>query len=603
MTATEPQTRYSQVAWTVFTAVIIVWSQRFTDYSYSKDVVLCIGLCVLAGMHLRLPSPIAQMPRFLLCLALLILCGAIVHSVMGSPVEFSGMVVRRTTQYLLVVLLAFYLLVGIQRVSAESFVRSVLVVTTIVVSILAWIQYFNLAPGLFPVYPEQPYPIYSVFGNQNLLGGWIALGIPALLAGLDKERRPNLSFWTMLVLFVSTLLLTGSRSAWLAAFIGCAVVVPRLYSKRTFAVVGSLVFATAILVTLLEPEGTLHRLLGSFGSDDVGAQTRVWIWLGAGAMIRDHAILGIGPGNFPYLNPQVLGDVLRSHESIGQVHHTVDTWLVHSTPLELVVEFGLLGASICAGWVVLLVRGRSGAMWGSAVAFALFAALNSINTSTPHLLIGLLIIATLPSTKWVSVNGTGVRQPARAIPFCLALVVATLVTVQVILVLAPDFRHERARAVFRDTGISIETQNAYNAAVYGPFPSPYAQLELALLYLNDENSTREEREIALGLLEKAEVRIDTGELHLAMGTILIDLGLRDEALASFEQGMKRWPRYRPGWEQWIHAAPPESRSSILERAHDALPDHEYIILRGNVDELPGLDGQQSDDIDSDRVTP
>jgi len=171
--------------------------------------------------------------------------------------------------------------------------------------------------------------VYSTLGNPNVLGTYFVLILPFATVFLIAARGRVLRLFSMLALLAmgAALVLTYSRGAYLGILIAMALFFV-LLDKRLI-VPGILAVGIAII---LMPDAVIGRFLSIGDMTDTSTVFRVSIWIGAGAMIRDHWLIGIGPGEgawwavYPaYALPAV------------STEHT------HNLFLQVLAEFGVLG--------------------------------------------------------------------------------------------------------------------------------------------------------------------------------------------------------------------------------------------------------------------
>jgi len=144
--------------------------------------------------------------------------------------------------------------------------------------------------------------------------------------------------------------LTQTRGAWLGAIMG-AIVLLLLRDRRWLL----LIPVAGVLLVLLAPQPARQRLAGLVNLQDNTANERVFMWRGGLAIVADHPLTGVGPGNVRQAWPDYqLAD---------------DPWLVerrwthtHSNLVQIAVERGLVGLaawlSIWFAWVVVAFRSR-----------------------------------------------------------------------------------------------------------------------------------------------------------------------------------------------------------------------------------------------------
>jgi len=170
----------------------------------------------------------------------------------------------------------------------------------------------------------------------------------------------------VLAVMVAALLLTQTRGAWLGAMAGVVVLI--WIRDRRFLV---LVPVAAVLVVLVMPQPVRQRLEGVLDLTDITANERVFMWRAGVAMVRDHPLTGVGPGNVRQAWPEYRLPDDPWLEERGWTH-------MHSNLVQVAAERGLLGLvtwiAIWVAWFVLAFRSRprddipSRARWATGIA-------------------------------------------------------------------------------------------------------------------------------------------------------------------------------------------------------------------------------------------
>jgi len=175
--------------------------------------------------------------------------------------------------------------------------------------------------------------------HPNVLAGHLAVGL-VLCWGLAASRRSvgrGLVFLTWATLFAS-LLLTFSRSGWLAALFGMTVALIWLgrlgrLSRRTVGFICKLTVIAAVLVAVFAYAFDLFlvpRILDALQ----GRDPRLLMMTTAMKLIAEHPLVGVGAGNF--------SEVTR-----------LDA--VHNVPLLIGAELGLAGLAAVGTMVIVIV--------------------------------------------------------------------------------------------------------------------------------------------------------------------------------------------------------------------------------------------------------
>ena len=168
------------------------------------------------------------------------------------------------------------------------------------------------------------YSIYMTLGG--VLAMVLVLTLPRLAS--FRHRATAVAAW-LLTAFAFALTLV--RGAWVGFGVGIAVLAATL-RRQTVTFVGILLVAAAALAV----PGVLHRVLSFADVSDPTARERVAMFAAGRALVREHPVVGIGPGQVKQVYPQYAPDyAVRRHTS-----H------LHNTPLQIAVERGLIGLAL-----------------------------------------------------------------------------------------------------------------------------------------------------------------------------------------------------------------------------------------------------------------
>jgi hypothetical protein len=205
------------------------------------------------------------------------------------------------------------------------------------------------AAGLPPVLSSffgkchRAHGFYSIYMT---LGGVLALVLLVTLPRLMHlgHRVAAAAAWLVgAVGFALTLV----RGAWVGFAVGLAVLVCTV-RRQTVTFVGVLLLAAAVLSV----PAVLQRVLSFVDTRDATARERVAMMYAGVAMLREHPIVGIGPGQVKRLYPQYAPvEAVRRHTS-----H------VHNTPLQIAVERGFVGVALWL-WILAAFFARVLKIW------------------------------------------------------------------------------------------------------------------------------------------------------------------------------------------------------------------------------------------------
>jgi hypothetical protein len=184
------------------------------------------------------------------------------------------------------------------------------------------------------------YSIYMTLGG--VLGMVLALTLPRLVS--FRRRAAAAAAWLVAAVGFA---LTLVRGAWVGfalavAFLACTV------RRQAVVFVGLLLVAATVLLV----PAVRARVLSFADMSDPTARDRVAMLSAGATLVREHPIVGIGPGQLKRVYPQYAPpDAVRRNTS-----H------VHNTPVQIAVERGLVGLALWV-WIFAAFFARLPAIW------------------------------------------------------------------------------------------------------------------------------------------------------------------------------------------------------------------------------------------------
>lgn len=180
---------------------------------------------------------------------------------------------------------------------------------------------------------------HGFFSIYMTLAGVLSL---VLLATLPRLLPPG-SVWRRLgapwLVMLWGLVVTYTRGAWLG-FAGGVLTVAASVRRSRWVLVGGLILLAA--GALVAPYELRHRFLSMTDPEEAGLRERIYMWRSGLAMWRERPILGVGPGG-----------VKRDYSRYALEEASKKrTGHVHNTPLQILVERGVLGL---AAWLWLWI--------------------------------------------------------------------------------------------------------------------------------------------------------------------------------------------------------------------------------------------------------
>jgi O-antigen ligase len=185
---------------------------------------------------------------------------------------------------------------------------------------------------------------HGFFSIYMTLAGVLSLVLLAILPRLLPGAGELRWFGGPGLVMLGGLVATYTRGAWIGFAAGVLVVAATVRRGRWLLLVGLVLLASAALVA---PRELRHRFLSMADPEEAGVRERVYMWRSGLAMWRERPVLGVGPGGVKREYPRyALPEAIKK----GTSH-------VHSTPLQILVERGVLGlAAWLAIWAAFFTR-------------------------------------------------------------------------------------------------------------------------------------------------------------------------------------------------------------------------------------------------------
>lgn len=271
--------------------------------------------------------------------------------------------------------------------------------------------------GFTPSFHDQ-FDLTGSFFNPGPYSGFLVVIFPlSLHYALTTQKLPHILSIIVVIALLLVLPATMSRSAWVAAIVGCAIVVGYHYHLRQQCIdfYRAHPIATPIVViTTLVVIGVF--MIGTYLMKKESADGRLLIWKVSTTLIASHPVTGTGFGNFagPYGKAQ-------------EAYFSKDTYspqeeLVADAPefafnelIQITVENGLIGLLLFLGIIISAIRYayrakiyQQAGHVGALVAFLIFACFSYPFSVLPLTILFALLLAqctassSTPSSRWVS---------------------------------------------------------------------------------------------------------------------------------------------------------------------------------------------------------
>ena len=261
--------------------------------------------------------------------------------------------------------------------------------------------------------PQSPDRLSSTYGNPDHLAGYMEMAIPLILGlfliGFKGGRLFLIIYFTFLL--ITALALSLCRGGWIGtflslAFMGVALLTSQYFERKGFliALIGGFL-AVAFIVLASTP--VVERVLTMTERDpETNLQARIIGWKGTIAMIKDHPLMGTGPGTY--------STIFTQYQPPGTLKRRR---MAHNDYLHFVSETGLFLIPILI-WMIIALYKKG------------FKKLKSSSRLVRATTLGAL--AGITAILFHSITDFNLHIPANAILFAIltALIVAPLPTNQ-----------------------------------------------------------------------------------------------------------------------------------------------------------------------------
>jgi putative inorganic carbon (HCO3(-)) transporter len=176
--------------------------------------------------------------------------------------------------------------------------------------------------------------VYSFFNNPNVLGEFLVLTIPVVVALIWNKLKDShkVLFSVILVFMVACMIFTWSRGAWLGMMIALALFL--VISDKRWVPAGILVlFLVPVGLYLTGNAAILERFMSIGNTADTSTAYRVSIWQASIEMISDFLVGGIGIGSDAFT-------VIYPSYALSGANFALHS---HNLYLQILVETGLIG--------------------------------------------------------------------------------------------------------------------------------------------------------------------------------------------------------------------------------------------------------------------
>jgi hypothetical protein len=185
--------------------------------------------------------------------------------------------------------------------------------------------------------------LFGTSGNPDFAAILIAVSLPSTLAAIQASRRQRYIWLSGFTTQIVAIVLCGSRTALVTAFVGIAVHTARsrIFERRWLW--------PAIVIATIAALLTAGALARNPRRTDVAARGRFFVWqvvLSGGAW---HSFAGSGPGTFAYMYPSKLSEFFSRPQDEGLSQYVGYERTANNDFVQTLTETGWLGlVALCA---------------------------------------------------------------------------------------------------------------------------------------------------------------------------------------------------------------------------------------------------------------
>ncbi len=214
----------------------------------------------------------------------------------------------------------------------------------VLIAFYGFYQYMN--PSKFSgswvdkeMFSDIGFRVYSTLGNPNVLGEYLIIIIPFVVAFFfhaDKIIKKGFYFIVGCILMLC-LILTYSRGCWLGIMLAAMVFLILLDRRFIILIIIGLAFMPLVL-----PQTIINRFMSIGNMSDSSTSYRFYIYMGTLSMLKDYWLCGVGPGTaaFNMVYPSYAYDSILAPHS-------------HNLFLQIMCDSGICGELV---FLVLIYR-------------------------------------------------------------------------------------------------------------------------------------------------------------------------------------------------------------------------------------------------------
>lgn len=305
-------------------------------HDYWSNTYALLGVIALLGLYFILVGAGVRKPYYIHQMGLPVLLFA-VACVLGVFASFDRSDSFRVFLFYVTALLLLYVISA--DITTEKRLMRLLgfiyaaVVVTALYAVYQRIIGVDVSASLTDLTVNKGVPgrVFSTLANPNNYAEFLTMMTPvaAVFAARVKSKLLRVPLCAGIVFPFAALLMTYSRSSWIAMLLACVIFV---YYANKKLIPAFFLICVALIPFL--PDSVMIRVASLFNSADSSNMFRIYIWSGASGIARDYLAtgIGLGPNSFAEIYPAYAHPMAE----VGAPHS-------HMVYLELIIEMGILG--------------------------------------------------------------------------------------------------------------------------------------------------------------------------------------------------------------------------------------------------------------------
>lgn len=448
----------------------------------------------------------------------------------------------------------------------ETVLRRISILAGVIICGIGFLQLFGLHEllltlGLGSV--KSNWRVSGTLGNPVYFGGYLILVLPLILPSILKSTKASSLVPSILgvALFFFFVIVSFSRAAWVALFAGLLVFFivlkkERLVENKQRALLLGITFMLILVIGSLasltyQKASPLKRALTVAQLSTPTTATRLEIWKGSVAAVRDKPLLGWGPGcaRYAFNQHSTLRKIQLEPQSVdGDAHNFLFTTAINTGLPGILMFMCVVLFITCRGWAI----ARTEVQNDNLVPAAIFAGIIGFFV---HQLFNPPSVGVTPImwvfVGWLLQHGYVYRWDERSGRFLGARFVFAFLFLGLVLIglLVPVLRLFRADCSYLSAMISKSRGDAKEAVANNPYYEEYHDLLSKIsasqaLASSDLPAFWEALRIQRQVIKRNPMEVESyfslGDMYMSGNSVFVDVKL-GPAIEAFEKGLKLRP--------------------------------------------------------------